>query len=555
MWDFNEKALEEDDEDGREVIVVDTKNTEEGNAGARYVEVENAEVEIEGVEVEEVEEVEAGHAEEAKDLYDGDAPTASIPSSPVLSDLTDDGPLPPTSDGSVELVDKVDDGFGGREGWLGLKRKCSSDVGPEVKSRWKVARREEVVIVSDDESGAGINDDEKRSRSAAASRKLKELVKSGGFVVDEKKRKRFEDKCIEMDGGAKFRYREASWQVLHSKCLKWYTMSEPYNTTKFKNHLGTCKARGERPNLSITSFFKPRDTSGIDAGTKTKIIASGRKQIFIGDRISTSPLTAFPRTDKIMVQSQPCRGISDVHNPLVSTYISRTVVEGAGSISLQKATKMVYGENIKYSELTDDQKMTVNTTQSHLRSWSINRELRVVFSTKCAKFVEQDRSPKTICSNCEKVVSSDAFKRALRVKPATLEKMKFIPAKYRGPLEDLGAKFASTRGLSDLLRDVSSISNPANMSLTATEQDSQTSMWLRFTRGVIKGEYDDNLVFLAMIQATVTAHDRESRGVGLQNMAYLPIYEEFTQMVALTSPRTYRLFAPHIQLPSLRHHR
>ena len=80
-------------------------------------------------------------------------------------------------------------------------------------------------------------------------------------------------------------------------------------------------------------------------------------------------------------------------------------------------------------------------------------------------------------------------------------------------------------------------------------------MWVRFTRGVIKGEYNDNLVFLAMIQATVTAHDREIRGVGLQNMSYLPIYEEFTQMVALTSPRTYRLFAPHIQLPSLRHHR
>lgn len=80
-------------------------------------------------------------------------------------------------------------------------------------------------------------------------------------------------------------------------------------------------------------------------------------------------------------------------------------------------------------------------------------------------------------------------------------------------------------------------------------------MWVRFVRGVVKGEYDDKLVFLAMIQATVTAHDRESRGVGLQNMSYLPIYEEFTQMVALTSPRTYRLFAPHIQLPSLRHHR
>ena len=80
-------------------------------------------------------------------------------------------------------------------------------------------------------------------------------------------------------------------------------------------------------------------------------------------------------------------------------------------------------------------------------------------------------------------------------------------------------------------------------------------MWVRFTRGVINGEYNDNLVFLGMIQAMVMVHDRESQGVGLQNMSYLPMYEEFAQMVALTSPRTYRLFAPHIQLPSLCHHR
>jgi hypothetical protein len=36
--------------------------------------------------------------------------------------------------------------------------------------------------------------------------------------------------------------------------------------------------------------------------------------------------------------------------------------------------------------------------------------------------------------------------------------MKFIPAKYRGSLEDLGAKFTGIRGLSDLLQDVSFVS-------------------------------------------------------------------------------------------------
>ena len=116
---------------------------------------------------------------------------------------------------------------------------------------------------------------------------------------------------------------------------------------------------------------------------------------------------------------------------------------------------MVYGDNVKYSKLTDEQKAAVAATQSHLRTWSINRELRVVFSTNCTKFVERDQFLKMICGNCEKVVRSDAFRRALRVKPVPLEKMKFIPAKYRGPLEDLGAKFAGIQGLSELLQDVS----------------------------------------------------------------------------------------------------
>ena len=210
-----------------------------------------------------------------------------------------------------------------------------------------------------------------------------------------------------------------------------------------------------------------------------------------------------------------------------------------GSISLQKVTKEVYGANIKYSELMVDQKATVAITQSHLRLWTINCKLRVVFSTACMKFVEQDQQPpKTICCNCEKVVKLDAFKRALRVKPMALETMKFIPIKYRGPLADLGTKFAHTQGLSELLQEVSSAVFSPDVTPIAPNipQDPQTSIWVQFARGAVRGEYKDKLVFLVMIQATVMAHNRDSHGVGLQNMRYQPIYEEFTQMIALTSP-------------------
>jgi hypothetical protein len=219
---------------------------------------------------------------------------------------------------------------------------------------------------------------------------MKELVRSADFVVDEKKRKQFEEKCVEMDSEAKFRYQDTGWQVLHSKCLKWYKMSEPYNATKFRQHLGTCKARGDKQNLLITSFFKPKDPNdGTEA--KLKITASARNQIFVGGSASALPSIKPPQAgNELVAQRQPCLGISKRHDPLVLTYLSRTVVKGAGSVSLQEAMEMVFGKGAEYSKLTGKQKADVTTAQSHLRSWSINRELQVIFSTACAKFVDQD---------------------------------------------------------------------------------------------------------------------------------------------------------------------
>ena len=87
--------------------------------------------------------------------------------------------------------------------------------------------------------------------------------------------------------------------------------------------------------------------------------------------------------------------------------------------------------------------------------------------------------------------------------------MKFIPIKYRGPLADLGTKFAHIQGLSELLREVrSAISSLAVPPIVPnTQQDPQTSIWVWFARGTVRGEYKDKLIFLAMIQATVMTHD------------------------------------------------
>ena len=459
-WDLNEEVL---------------KDMDSGREGSAVV---DEDVEVEDVERVEWEEVEVEDIGKVDDGIISAASSVDTPSSPAPSVLMNDRSLPPSSDAGTEFSDMADSDGEAQE-WPTLKRKASGGLGVEAKSRWKVARREETGILLNDGSGAETDDDSKWSRSAIASQRLRESVKSGDFSVDGRKRKKFEDKCVKIDCGAQFRYQDVGWQVLHSKCSKWYKMSEPYNTTRFKLHVGTCKAKENPRNTSITSFFKPRDPN--DANTKAKLKASGRKQIFVGGSAMTLTSIKPPHTDNQLISKiQPCLGISDIQDPRVSTYISRTAVEGAGSISLQNATERIFG-NVKYSELTEEQKVAVAVTQSHLRSWSINRELQVIFSTNCMKFVEQDRSPpKTICSNCDEVAKSDKLKRALRVKLPPVEMMKFTPIKYRSALADLGTKFAHIHGLSELLKDVSSVvSGPVIANATTdTHQDPQTSIWL-----------------------------------------------------------------------------
>ena len=221
------------------------------NTGAEIgnVEVEEATADVEEVGIEDVE-----VAEEIGSGCRDDTLTQSIPSSPVT-----DRSLPPTLDGSVESVDDGNARVREMEGWSKLKRRRPSGVDERGELGRKAVRMGDTRATLDGESETGTDDGKKWCRSAAASRRLKELAKSGDFVPDERKKKQFEGKCIEMDSRARFRYQDSSWQVLHSKCLKWYMMSELYNVTKFRLHLGTCKSRGEKGNIPITSFFKPRD--------------------------------------------------------------------------------------------------------------------------------------------------------------------------------------------------------------------------------------------------------------------------------------------------------
>lgn len=88
----------------------------------------------------------------------------------------------------------------------------------------------------------------------------------------------------------------------------------------------------------------------------------------------------------------------------------------------------------------------------------------------------------------------------------------------------LGQIYARTIGLRDLL-----------------ETKARNSPFVRYALGAVKGKYKDD-VFEGMVEAVLTKHAKEERGVGLQNFKYSPAFDEFTQILNLQSPAVYRIF-------------
>jgi hypothetical protein len=50
----------------------------------------------------------------------------------------------------------------------------------------------------------------------------------------------------------------------------------------------------------------------------------------------------------------------------------------------------------------------------------------------------------------------------------------------------------------------------------------------------------------------VTKHDKEERGVGLQNFTYAPAWEEICHITRIHSPRAYSALKEYLPMPSER---
>jgi hypothetical protein len=185
-------------------------------------------------------------------------------------------------------------------------------------------------------------------------------------------------------------------------------------------------------------------------GVVTKVTDPGaRKHIIVGGRWSTGNDPSLVPEPKL----QACRGVGKEHNDRIPVYIARTLTDGAGSRSETAITAMLFGDGIKYLQLDEKSQNAVLVTQVKLRSWTISRELRAVYSTKCHNFTKPGTS--TTCGECLALLRLDTFKKALRMDPPPLKTAKFTPHQQYNGLKDLGISLAKIKGLAGLLDDVS----------------------------------------------------------------------------------------------------
>ncbi|KAK6992199.1 hypothetical protein R3P38DRAFT_2570976 [Favolaschia claudopus] len=298
------------------------------------------------------------------------------------------------------------------------------------------------------------------SKSANAARKLREAVKAGTFVPSAKRTANFRAKCLEVDPNAEFE--ETCSQVRCSNCKEWKIMQEPYGATRFKQHVEAQNCSPPPPD--------PVPDPSLRTLNDFKMVVTCPKP------------TKLPPPAKIQ---RPCPGLTRSFDELVGRYLDNCVSSGGGGRSDNHYSSQIFDK--KFTDLTNDQKDTVETARFHDRAWRNDTSPRIM-----ACFA-------TGTNPCLRTVA--------------------------------GMLFARFKGLEALL-----------------SEDDNFSVERRFFQYVVDGKFKDDKVFTGIVKAKVLATDREVRGKGLQNFKYDTDLDGLMGLIHSMCPRAYRELQKHFPL-------
>ncbi|KAJ7701597.1 hypothetical protein B0H16DRAFT_1348123, partial [Mycena metata] len=203
--------------------------------------------------------------------------------------------------------------------------------------------------------------------------------------------------------------------------------------------------------------------------------------------------------------------------------LRRSGAKGGGSRSLFKIAMNKFSK--PFRALGKTRRKEVEDTQFHELKWKNDHGNLRVFSADCEKLVHTRNPQPDPCPPCSTVLSSKAFKNTLNKRTKDSKNAIYTNKRYKDQV--IGEIYARTIGLQDIIEE-------------------PNTPCIRYAQGALEGKYD-NTVFNGLVEAMVTKVEREERGVGMQNFKYAPAYDEFCNVLRISSPAAYRAFQE--QLP------
>lgn len=255
------------------------------------------------------------------------------------------------------------------------------------------------------------------SHSAQAARKRNKQVAEGTFVTNNLLLLRFKRKIRLVDPDAVFMVNGNVKAVTHSLCGGLVTMKEPYNTSHFHRHIGTCKGL-----------------------LKTTVPPGGGIARFL------------VRKEQIMVPLRylPCPGLNGSQHELIPVYLHRSSAPGGGATSRTIISRDLYN-GLRYAHLTKVQKANVRRLQALQFRWINDHHEERVVSAKCLGMVATRESVDEAdpCVECIALLRLAVLRNALRRPIPDDKNLKYTPKECLGTL--LSKLYASHLGLREIM--------------------------------------------------------------------------------------------------------
>lgn len=268
------------------------------------------------------------------------------------------------------------------------------------------------------------------SRSASTSRKLRKAVASGNYVVQAKRFETWKKKITNLDPNARFD-RSNPQKVLHSRCSTWLLVKEPGDATRFKKHVEICQA-------------KPVPQRGTLVGMGWLTM---KKDVEIGDGVGRE--RDGGKREGNGFKTMPCRGVSEMDNPVIEQYLKRTGAGGGGGRSIHVISGARFRREFK--GLTSGEKEEVQATQRAEWKWTNDHTNRRVHASNCQRFTSSDFLASSLCAECKDLLNLKQFTDAIQKPMPSDENLKFNNIRYLNPaLVDL---YKRSRGLRSIIED------------------------------------------------------------------------------------------------------